>query len=153
MDFIVTSRQWKNSVREIYTGSKYELDTDHNPLIGRINTKFSATKHKLFSAPAKPLYLLSPSEEQIEIALQEFRQPRDPFQTRTYETWIQRWIEAAQKFFPSKSKEIFKSWISSETKQLIHQRTLAAAQRDKTTWAKLDKAVKKTLDTIKELIS
>ena len=46
MDFVLTSSQWKNAVREVHTGSKNDLDTDHNPLIGIICAKFSGLRKK-----------------------------------------------------------------------------------------------------------
>ena len=142
MDFILVSNKWKNSIREIHTVSKHKLDTDHNPLIGRINTKFSSSA-KHFRASEKPPYLLAPSAEHLQKALLEFKQLQEDSQSVSYETWMQNWIKAARNNFPLKPKEVFKSWISPETTQLMDQRTLAAARGDKETWAWLNRAVKK----------
>ena len=141
MDFILVSNKWKNSIREIHTVSKHKLDTDHNPLIGRINTKFSSSA-KHFRESEKPPYLLAPSAEHLQKALLEFKQLQEDSQSVSYETWMQNWIKAARNNFPLKPKDVFKSWISPETTQLMDQRTLAAARGDKETWAWLNRAVK-----------
>ena len=132
----------ENTIKDVYTGSKYDLDTDHNPLLARLSTKFSCTNTNTLHQPERPPYLLPPSEEQIQAAFLEFQNLKRGKEGLPYETWIQYWIQAARNNFSLRPKELFKSWISTETKQLIDQRTLAASSEDKETWAILNQAVK-----------
>ena len=143
MDFILTSKKWKNTIKDVHTGSKHDLDTDHNPLMGRLSTKFPCSQTNTFTKPEKPPYLLPPDEQQVQAALEEFQYFARDKEGWSYKTWMQNWIQAARNNFSLRPKELFKSWISTETKQLIDQRTLAASMEDKVTWALLNQAVKK----------
>ena len=134
LDHILTHRRWHNSIKDVKSDMKANIQTDHFPLLIKIRTKLSRTIKK---KKAQTRYL-KPVGEEIEKYNQELKKGREEGEQkkRDMEEIIKR---AANSTLRKNVREANKDYITEGTWQKLEERGKAREERD---WQQADELTK-----------
>ena len=141
IDWIITNKRGKNTIKDIETDTEANIDSDHYPVIWKSKIQLK----KQYKPQTQQPPFLSPTPEQATKLIQELKKELTAGKPKDLEEWTEKLNHAAENTLDRKPPKEQKPWITEEINELFNERQTAKDNHNQDESKRITKIIKKEL--------